>query len=103
MGGARTTNQFVDVVSFFAAQVLPELQSGSAHDVLKADAFKFVTTFRNQLPKEAIEVFPLPPGFIRFSINLFEVSFCFLGSAMPNGSYVRYGGAGCVWSGGRRA
>ena len=44
------------MVTVFAAQVLPELQSAEvAHDILKADAFKFVTTFRNQLPREAVE------------------------------------------------
>lgn len=36
-------------------QVLPELQAQNVNDlpVLKADALKFLTTFRSQLPKDA--------------------------------------------------
>lgn len=51
--GATVTNELVNVADFFASHLLPELLApvagGSA--VLKADALKFVTTFRSQLPK----------------------------------------------------
>jgi hypothetical protein len=50
--GATTTNRLVDVGDFFAKQVLPELQDPNVdvRPLLKADALKFVTTFRSQLP-----------------------------------------------------
>ncbi len=46
--GATTTNQLVNIQDFFQSQVLPELQSPKLDDnpILKADAIKFVTTFR---------------------------------------------------------
>ena len=52
--GATQTNSLVNLLDFFTASVLPELQAGSsgqsAHPVLLADALKFVTVFRGQLP-----------------------------------------------------
>lgn len=59
--GATQTNQFVNVMDFFAHQVLPELQSPQVNDfpILKADAIKFVLNFRSVLPKETcIAIFP---------------------------------------------
>lgn len=51
--GATSLNELVNVVDFFNAQLLPELQAplGVGSDVIRADALKFVTTFRQQLPK----------------------------------------------------
>ena len=51
--GATLTNELVNVGDFFGAHILPELQAppGRGHPVLKADALKFVTTFRQQIPK----------------------------------------------------
>ncbi|KAG1661631.1 hypothetical protein FOA52_002861 [Chlamydomonas sp. UWO 241] len=60
--GATATNQFVNVQVFFTSQVLPELQSkvSAGQPILKADAIKFVTTFRSLLPKETcLALFPL--------------------------------------------
>lgn len=53
--GATSTTQLVNLLDFYSAQVLPELQSSKLNDnpLLKADAIKFVTTFRSLLPKEA--------------------------------------------------
>lgn len=52
--GATVTNQAVNLLDFYGASILPELQKGSsAHPVLLADALKFVTVFRGQLPAEA--------------------------------------------------
>ncbi|KAG2451269.1 hypothetical protein HYH02_003876 [Chlamydomonas schloesseri] len=53
--GATSTTQLVNLLDFYSAQVLPELQSPKLNDnpLLKADAVKFVTTFRSMLPKEA--------------------------------------------------
>ena len=41
--GTTSTNQFVDIVSFFATHILPELQEPDVNNkpVLKADAIKF--------------------------------------------------------------
>lgn len=59
--GATQTNQLVNLGDFFTASVLPELQAGSAggnggHPILLADAIKFVTVFRGQLPAETYSV-----------------------------------------------
>ena len=53
--GTTVTNQFVDIMSFFSQNILPELQDPDVNKnpILKADAMKFTQTFRNQLPKEA--------------------------------------------------
>lgn len=60
--GATQTNQAVNLLDFFGTHVLPELQAAaaaltgggaSAHPVLIADALKFVTVFRSQLPADA--------------------------------------------------
>jgi len=59
--GATKTNQLVNINDFFAAQVLPELQSPRINEtpILKADAIKFVITFRSLLPKETcVGIFP---------------------------------------------
>lgn len=57
--GVTKTNEAVDITGFFTGHILPELQSEEvAHDILKADALKYVTTFRNQLPREVILVCP---------------------------------------------
>ena len=52
--GATTTNQLVNVMDFFSQHVLPELQSQQLDQrpVLKADALKYLTTFRSQVPKD---------------------------------------------------
>lgn len=52
--GATTTNQLVNVLDFFSQHVLPELQSQQLDErpVLKADALKYLTLFRSQIPKD---------------------------------------------------
>lgn len=54
--GATQTNSLVNLMDFYAATVLPELQAAgagqTAHPILLADALKFVTVFRAQLPAE---------------------------------------------------
>ena len=59
--GTTNVNELVPVLEFFANQIIPELQTDvPAAQILKADALKFVTTFRQQLPKEAfVTVLPL--------------------------------------------
>eukprot|EP00879_Flechtneria_rotunda_P019331 GHRR01020303.1.p1 GENE.GHRR01020303.1~~GHRR01020303.1.p1 ORF type:complete len:890 (+),score=314.69 GHRR01020303.1:664-3333(+) len=54
--GATTTNRLVNISDFFTQQVLPELQNPQVNErpILKADALKFVTTFRSQLPSETL-------------------------------------------------
>jgi exportin-2 (importin alpha re-exporter) len=59
--GATTTNALVNLHDFFGQQVAPELGAAAVDDapVLKADALKFVTTFRSQLPKDTqLSLFP---------------------------------------------
>eukprot|EP00051_Salpingoeca_urceolata_P014441 m.183859 g.183859 ORF g.183859 m.183859 type:complete len:978 (+) comp18088_c0_seq1:151-3084(+) len=50
--GTTQTNELVDIGSFFQQHVLPEFKTGDvdANAIVKADALKFVVTFRNQLP-----------------------------------------------------
>lgn len=52
--GATTTNQLVNVTDFFNQHILPELQSHQPDErpVLKADALKYLTLFRSQIPKD---------------------------------------------------
>ncbi len=54
--GAVKLNANVNVGDFFARHVLPELQRAdvNALPVLKADALKFVSVFRSQLPRDAL-------------------------------------------------
>jgi len=64
--GATSTNQLVSIGDFFSSQVLPELQAADVNSLpfIKADALKFITTFRNQIPKETIV--PMFESIIRF-------------------------------------
>jgi exportin-2 (importin alpha re-exporter) len=59
--GVSTVNSRVPLMDFFMAEVLPELSSSSqASLILRADAIKFVSTFRTQLPVEVMDqLFPL--------------------------------------------
>ncbi|CAH0489983.1 unnamed protein product [Peronospora farinosa] len=70
--GVSEVNSRVPLMDFFMAEVLPELSTpNQASLILKADAIKFVSTFRGQMPVEAMEqLFPLlmncmdPPQFV---------------------------------------
>ncbi|CCI49622.1 unnamed protein product [Albugo candida] len=53
--GVSQVNPRVPLMDFFMGEVLPELQSNSVTMILKADAIKFVSTFRVQLPVTAME------------------------------------------------
>jgi exportin-2 (importin alpha re-exporter) len=66
--GVVKLNQYVDFGSFFTAHVMPELQRTdvNALPVLKADALKFVSVFRAQLPREAlVTLMPLVVAHLR--------------------------------------
>ncbi|KAJ3230620.1 importin-alpha export receptor [Chytriomyces hyalinus] len=60
--GVINTNEHINIVDVFAANVLPDLQApvnGPTEPIIKVDALKYVLTFRNQLSKSQIlEVFP---------------------------------------------
>ncbi|KAJ3031576.1 UNVERIFIED_CONTAM: importin-alpha export receptor [Siphonaria sp. JEL0065] len=60
--GVTSVNEYIDTVSVFASNVLPDLQapvSGPTQPIIKVDALKYVLTFRNQLTKvQILEVFP---------------------------------------------
>merc|ERR1719217_71166 len=48
-------NPGVDVVTFFGSQVAPEMQDPQSKRVMvNAACLKFVTVFRNQIPKDQI-------------------------------------------------
>lgn len=49
--GTTKINEFVDIAQFYTNYILPELQSPdvNALPVLKADAIKYILTFRNQV------------------------------------------------------
>ncbi|KMT02976.1 hypothetical protein BVRB_8g195450 [Beta vulgaris subsp. vulgaris] len=57
---------FFDLQSFFTLVVVPELQSQDVnlYPLLKAGALKFITVFRDELPKS--NVMPLVPQVVRF-------------------------------------
>ncbi|MCO5572303.1 hypothetical protein L7F22_026056 [Adiantum nelumboides] len=67
--GSATGSSLVDIEQFFATAILPELQCEdvNAQPVLKADAIKFVTTFRAQLPKQV--ALTLMPHLARFLLS----------------------------------
>ena len=76
--GTTSTNELVNIVDFFQSNILPELQSAAAaHPILTADAIKFATTFRNQLPKEsyAVIVGALAPFLADASCSAVTVSY----------------------------
>mmetsp|Transcript_16972 Transcript_16972/g.45736 ORF Transcript_16972/g.45736 Transcript_16972/m.45736 type:complete len:985 (-) Transcript_16972:289-3243(-) len=67
--GATQTSGLVDIPDFFRTAILPELEGGAAKPdelpVLKADAIKFVATFRTQLDVDAYRrVLPLMPALL---------------------------------------
>ncbi|RID60946.1 hypothetical protein BRARA_E00127 [Brassica rapa] len=72
-GGASVSTDLIDVQSFFASIILPELQS---HDVnsfpmLKAGSLKFLTMFRSHLPKPfAMQLFPELVRFLKAESNV---------------------------------
>jgi exportin-2 (importin alpha re-exporter) len=59
--GVSETNPGVNLMGFFAAQILPELQdTNHSRPVVKATALKFVTTFRNQFSTQELgHLFPM--------------------------------------------
>ncbi|KAE9048933.1 Exportin-2 [Phytophthora rubi] len=59
--GVSEVNSRVPLMDFFMAEVLPELSTpNQASLILKADAIKFVSTFRSQMPVEVMDqLFPL--------------------------------------------
>lgn len=54
--GATQTNELVNIPEFFVQHVAPELSRGSLDDlpIIKADALKFLNTFRSQIGKQEI-------------------------------------------------
>eukprot|EP00897_Mesotaenium_endlicherianum_P004221 jgi/Mesen1/3827/ME000207S02837 len=71
--GATATNELVKIGDFFSAQILPELRAPDVNDqaVLKADALKFLTTFRGQIPKAAtLELLPRLIAFLGAESNV---------------------------------
>lgn len=60
--GATKTNPFLDLGKFIPEHILKELSEGKIDDrpVIKADCLKFLSTFRQHLPKEDIPTKYLP-------------------------------------------
>jgi len=68
--GATSVNTLVNIGDFFASHIAPELAAAPAagSPFLKADALKFVTTFRSQIPKVRVRVsHPQSPSTMRFT------------------------------------
>ena len=62
VGGVTEMNDKMNVIDFFTLHILPELQEQNMalRPMLKADAVKFVSTFRNQFSTEQyLALFPL--------------------------------------------
>ncbi|KAJ0398405.1 hypothetical protein ATCC90586_000696 [Pythium insidiosum] len=58
--GVSEVNALVPILDFYTSEVWPELTNASTSPIVKAGAIKFVSTFRNQLPVEAMEkLFPV--------------------------------------------
>lgn len=59
--GATSTNNLVNLGDFFTSQILPELRSQDVNSqpVIKADALKFLTTFRSQVRAALAPLLPL--------------------------------------------
>ena len=50
--GATQTNEYIQILPVFAANIMPDLQSpvdGSIHPVIKVDAIKYLLVFRSQV------------------------------------------------------
>ncbi|KAJ6320195.1 hypothetical protein OIU78_015556 [Salix suchowensis] len=72
-GGTSVSTDLVDVQSFFASVIVPELQSQdvNAFPMLKAGALKFFTMFRNQIPKTLVlQLFPYLIQFLGAESNV---------------------------------
>eukprot|EP00475_Leptophrys_vorax_P017510 TRINITY_DN24152_c0_g1_i1.p1 TRINITY_DN24152_c0_g1~~TRINITY_DN24152_c0_g1_i1.p1 ORF type:complete len:984 (-),score=244.54 TRINITY_DN24152_c0_g1_i1:24-2912(-) len=67
--GATRINENVNILEFFAAHVLPELESPNIDEnpMLKATSLRFISTFRTHLPREAFGV--LMPLLLKFLQN----------------------------------
>jgi len=80
--GVSKVNDKIDVMAFFSNHIVPELmdQDHNARPMIKADAIKFVTTFRNQFTKEHIA--QLMPALIHCLSNNFVVVHTYSASCM---------------------
>jgi exportin-2 (importin alpha re-exporter) len=60
--GATSTNEYIQILPVFASHVIPDFEvavDGAIHPILKVDAIKYLTIFRNQLNKDQLlQVFP---------------------------------------------
>ena len=56
--GATKTSELIDVIQFFDTTILPDLDDPDVNNfpVLKADDMRYISTFRQQLPKEKLIV-----------------------------------------------
>ena len=50
--GVQTTNEYVNVITFFQEHIAADLTSDPPHTILQVDAIKFLYIFRNQLTRE---------------------------------------------------
>ncbi|GMY07553.1 exportin-2 [Fagus crenata] len=72
-GGNSVSTDLVDVQSFFASVIVPELRSQDVNGfpMLKAGALKFFTLFRNQISKDvAVQLFQDLVRFLRAESNV---------------------------------
>lgn len=57
--GVGTVNSLVPITEFYETQIAPDLKGSAGHPILKADALKFLFTFRNQIsPTDFVNALP---------------------------------------------
>lgn len=75
--GTTKASELIDVVQFFESTLLPDLTDADVNDypVIKADVMRYISTFRQQLPKEV--VLSALPHLIRFMASTVPVVFTY--------------------------
>lgn len=91
-GGTSVSTDLVDVQSFFGSVIVPELQNQdvNAFPMLKAGALKFLTVFRNQIPKDAALKFFI--GLVQFLLAESNVVHSYAASCIEKLLLVKEGG-----------
>lgn len=92
--GVSSTNELVDLGEFFTSHVLPELSAADIDTlpILKSASIKFVSTFRNQLPREVL--LSLIPVLSRFLKSGFYVTHTYAAACLERILTVRVGEPG---------
>eukprot|EP00252_Welwitschia_mirabilis_P008441 TRINITY_DN2027_c0_g1_i1.p1 TRINITY_DN2027_c0_g1~~TRINITY_DN2027_c0_g1_i1.p1 ORF type:complete len:966 (-),score=126.84 TRINITY_DN2027_c0_g1_i1:393-3290(-) len=89
--GATASSELINFEQFVLAMILPELQSENVNSqpILKADALKFLTTFRHQIPKASI--LNIMPHLIKFLLSESNVVHSYAASCIEKFLLIRDG------------